>query len=262
MAVADDALAEILDVGLLLRQQRAPASPPSPACPSNRSPTAPPWCGSSPSAPRPAIRSADRPADIRLLLRLTFPSPQSRKPSRAGKRSPDRAPSKPGTACALRRISYIPALNLMRAAMPLAAVTRLRVRSAPLPAAVPDRRLSLAVAGARSKAASPPTCACSAACVFLTRTLWRDGAAMRDFMGSGAHRGVMPKLHRIGATRTSTVRWRSSKPPARFRNEIIQGVGGSRPAEDPSGNLVELFEPNSVAYRAPGSGTRRALPAG
>ena len=30
--------------------------------------------------------------------------------------------------------------------------------------------------------------------VFWTRTLWRDTAAMRDFMRSGAHRTVMPKL--------------------------------------------------------------------
>jgi catechol 2,3-dioxygenase-like lactoylglutathione lyase family enzyme len=41
----------------------------------------------------------------------------------------------------------------------------------------------------------------------------------------------------------------------RFRNEIIQGAGGKQILlEDPSGNLVELFEPNTVAYRAPGSG--------
>jgi catechol 2,3-dioxygenase-like lactoylglutathione lyase family enzyme len=43
----------------------------------------------------------------------------------------------------------------------------------------------------------------------------------------------------------------------RFRNEVIQGVGGKQILlEDPSGNLVELFQPNTPEYRAPGSATR------
>lgn len=43
----------------------------------------------------------------------------------------------------------------------------------------------------------------------------------------------------------------------RFRGAPIQGVGGKQILlEDPSGNLVELFEPNTAAYRAPGSGGR------
>ncbi|HLZ32340.1 MAG TPA: VOC family protein [Chloroflexota bacterium] len=43
-----------------------------------------------------------------------------------------------------------------------------------------------------------------------------------------------------------------------FRNEIIQGVGGKQILlQDPSGNLIELFQPNTAAYRAPGSGSRR-----
>ena len=43
---------------------------------------------------------------------------------------------------------------------------------------------------------------------------------------------------------------------ARFRNEPVQGTGGKQIlVEDPSGNLVELFQPNSPAYRAPGSGS-------
>ena len=41
----------------------------------------------------------------------------------------------------------------------------------------------------------------------------------------------------------------------RFRNEIVQGVGGRQILlQDPSGNLIELFEPNRAEYRAPGSG--------
>jgi catechol 2,3-dioxygenase-like lactoylglutathione lyase family enzyme len=42
---------------------------------------------------------------------------------------------------------------------------------------------------------------------------------------------------------------------ARFRNDVVQGTGGKQIlVEDPSGNLVELFQPNTAAYRAPGSG--------
>ena len=42
----------------------------------------------------------------------------------------------------------------------------------------------------------------------------------------------------------------------RFRNEVIQGVGGKQIlVEDPSGNLIELFQPNTAQYIAPGSGS-------
>src|SRR4029077_10286773 len=42
----------------------------------------------------------------------------------------------------------------------------------------------------------------------------------------------------------------------RFRNEMMQGVGGKQILiEHPSGNLVELFQPNTGAYIAPGSGS-------
>ena len=40
-----------------------------------------------------------------------------------------------------------------------------------------------------------------------------------------------------------------------FRDDVVQGVGGKQVLlEDPSGNLVELFQPNTDEYRAPGSG--------
>jgi catechol 2,3-dioxygenase-like lactoylglutathione lyase family enzyme len=43
---------------------------------------------------------------------------------------------------------------------------------------------------------------------------------------------------------------------AHFRNEVVQGTGGKQILlEDPSGNLVELFQPNTAAYRGPGSGS-------
>ncbi len=45
----------------------------------------------------------------------------------------------------------------------------------------------------------------------------------------------------------------------RFRNEVVQGVGGKQILlEDPSGNLIELFQPNTPEYRAPGSGSKAA----
>ncbi len=43
----------------------------------------------------------------------------------------------------------------------------------------------------------------------------------------------------------------------RFRSDMIQGTGGKQILlEDPSGNLVELFQANTAAYRAPGSGSK------
>ncbi len=43
----------------------------------------------------------------------------------------------------------------------------------------------------------------------------------------------------------------------RFRSDVIQGTGGKQILlEDPSGNLVELFQANTAAYRAPGSSTK------
>ena len=43
----------------------------------------------------------------------------------------------------------------------------------------------------------------------------------------------------------------------RFRSDVIQGAGGKQILlEDPSENLVELFEANTAAYRAPGSGSK------
>ena len=50
---------------------------------------------------------------------------------------------------------------------------------------------------------------------------------------------------------------RLSAAGAHFRNAIVQGTGGKQILlEDPSGNPVELFEANTAAYRAPGSGSK------
>ena len=78
--------------------------------------------------------------------------------------------------------------------MPFVSVTRLRVRSwRYLPAFViqalraarqarhADRNLGVSVLRDANRA-------------FWTRTVWTDETAMRSFMRSGAHRGVMPRL--------------------------------------------------------------------
>jgi hypothetical protein len=78
--------------------------------------------------------------------------------------------------------------------MPLVSITRLRLRSwrylpgfmaAAFHSIVQARRASgnLAVGTLRE-----------AGNVFWTRSLWKDEAAMRSFMESGAHRAAMPKL--------------------------------------------------------------------
>ena len=42
-----------------------------------------------------------------------------------------------------------------------------------------------------------------------------------------------------------------------FRSDVIQGTGGKQILlEDPSGNLIELFQANMPGYRAPGSSTK------
>jgi catechol 2,3-dioxygenase-like lactoylglutathione lyase family enzyme len=48
---------------------------------------------------------------------------------------------------------------------------------------------------------------------------------------------------------------------SRFRNEVVQGVGGKQILlQDPSGNLIELFQPNTAEYRAPGSSGKGERP--
>jgi catechol 2,3-dioxygenase-like lactoylglutathione lyase family enzyme len=46
-----------------------------------------------------------------------------------------------------------------------------------------------------------------------------------------------------------------------FRGEAVQGVAGKQILlQDPSGNLIELFEPNRAAYRAPGATSKSENP--
>jgi hypothetical protein len=78
--------------------------------------------------------------------------------------------------------------------MPLAAVTRLRVRRwrfLPLFLASAYRSLTQARRSDGCLAADMRT---TGSYVFWTRSLWRDAAAMRSFMGNGVHRAAMARL--------------------------------------------------------------------
>ena len=82
-------------------------------------------------------------------------------------------------------------------AMPLVSITRLRVRS--------FRYLPIffvySLRAARQAKSAPGNLAVSllrdSNFTFWTRTLWANERAMRDFMVSGTHRGLMPRLPRV-----------------------------------------------------------------
>jgi len=80
------------------------------------------------------------------------------------------------------------------------------------------------------------------------------GAAMPS--GEQQKPGGWNRIHLVVESLEGTVEALKSAG-CRFRSDVIQGVGGKQILlEDPSGNLVELFEPNTVAYRAPGSASQ------
>jgi len=80
------------------------------------------------------------------------------------------------------------------------------------------------------------------------------GAAMAS--GEQQKPGGWNRIHLIVEDLDATVA-KLKTAACRFRSDVIQGTGGKQTLlEDPSGNLVELFQPNTAAYRAPGSGSR------
>jgi len=91
--------------------------------------------------------------------------------------------------------------------------------------------------------------------IYLTQPVGIGGGAP---MPSGEQQkpGGWNRIHLIVEDLDSTIaNLRSAR--CRFRNEVVQGVGGKQILlEDPSGNLIELFEPNTPEYRAPGSGAK------
>ena len=94
--------------------------------------------------------------------------------------------------------------------------------------------------------------------LYLTQPQQRAGGGAPLASGEQQKPGGWNRIHLVVEDLDGMVA-RLKAAGCRFRGEIVQGVGGKQSLlEDPSGNLVELFEPNTADYRAPGSGTRRA----
>ena len=91
--------------------------------------------------------------------------------------------------------------------------------------------------------------------IYLTQPFHMGGGAP---MPSGEQQkpGGWNRIHLIVENLDGEIA-RLKSAGCRFRNEVVQGVGGRQILlEDPSGNLVELFQPNTPEYRAPGSGSK------
>jgi catechol 2,3-dioxygenase-like lactoylglutathione lyase family enzyme len=93
--------------------------------------------------------------------------------------------------------------------------------------------------------------------LYLTKPSVRGaGGGMAMPSGEEQKPGGWNRIHLIVEDLDKTVAALKSAS-CRFRSEVIQGTGGKQILlEDPSGNLVELFQVNSAAYRAPGSGSK------
>jgi len=91
--------------------------------------------------------------------------------------------------------------------------------------------------------------------IYLTQPFLRGGGAPMP-SGEAQKPGGWNRIHLVVEDLDALIA--SLKADGcRFRNEPVQGVGGKQILlEDPSGNLVELFQANTPAYRAPGSGSR------
>ena len=78
--------------------------------------------------------------------------------------------------------------------MPLASITRLRVRSIRYMPEFLFRALASVRQARRSDGCLGADIRREVRLIFWTRTLWRDEKSMRAFMTTGAHRLVMPKI--------------------------------------------------------------------
>ena len=92
--------------------------------------------------------------------------------------------------------------------------------------------------------------------IYLTQPSQRGGGGAPMPSGELQRPGGWNRVHLTVDDLDGTIaRLRSAG--CRFHNEAVQGVAGKQILlEDPSGNLIELFQPNTPAYRAPGSGTK------
>jgi uncharacterized protein DUF3291 len=78
--------------------------------------------------------------------------------------------------------------------MPLASITRLRVRSIRYMPEFLFRALASVRQARRSDGCLGADIRREVQLIFWTRTLWQDEQSMRAFMTTGAHRVVMPKI--------------------------------------------------------------------
>jgi predicted enzyme related to lactoylglutathione lyase len=89
--------------------------------------------------------------------------------------------------------------------------------------------------------------------LYLSHPSSRGGGAMHE--GERQKPGGWNRIH-LAVDDLDGMSARLRSAGCSFRGEAVQGVAGKQVLlEDPSGNLIELFEPNTRAYRAPGSDT-------
>jgi len=94
--------------------------------------------------------------------------------------------------------------------------------------------------------------------VYLTQPSQGGGGGAPMPSGEQQSPGGWNRIHLVIEDLDGTI-VRLKSQGCRFRSEVIQGVGGKQILlEDPSGNLIELFEPNTSEYRAPSSGSGAA----
>jgi catechol 2,3-dioxygenase-like lactoylglutathione lyase family enzyme len=89
--------------------------------------------------------------------------------------------------------------------------------------------------------------------IYLTRPSSSPGGGATMLSGEEQRPGGWNRIH-IVVDHLDRMISELKSAGCRFRSDVIQGVGGKQILlEDPSGNLIELFEGNTAAYRAPGS---------
>jgi predicted enzyme related to lactoylglutathione lyase len=92
--------------------------------------------------------------------------------------------------------------------------------------------------------------------IYLTKPYPGVGGGAKMPSGEEQKPGGWNRIHLLVVQLDATIDALKSTG-CRFRSDVIQGTGGKQILlEDPSGNLVELFEANTAAYRAPGSGPK------
>jgi catechol 2,3-dioxygenase-like lactoylglutathione lyase family enzyme len=92
--------------------------------------------------------------------------------------------------------------------------------------------------------------------IYLTKPSPGVGGGAKMPSGEEQKPGGWNRIHLLVVQLDATIDALKSAG-CRFRSDVIQGTRGKQILlEDPSGNLAELFEANTAAYRAPGSGPK------